>query len=134
MSFQKIESAINTAKQITHWNSLLIEYNHKRNPNEYVCYNINFASAQLLNDIITSMCDAFLSVVRKQNRILEYTAQNPKNTTEKLNVTSELMQLSWTSLVNHINNSDDSVNLKDISCCTFFCCCISITPIQFFYS
>ena len=36
MSFQKIESAINTAKQITHWNSLLIEYNHKRNPNEYV--------------------------------------------------------------------------------------------------
>jgi hypothetical protein len=24
MSFQKIESAINTAKQITHWNSLLI--------------------------------------------------------------------------------------------------------------
>ena len=115
MSFQKIESAINTAKQITHWNSLLIDYNHKINTNEYVCYNINFASAQLLNDIITSMCDAFLSVVRKQNRILEYTAQNPKNTTEKLNVTSELMQLSWTSLVNHINNSDDSDNLKDIS-------------------
>lgn len=65
------------------------------------------------------MCDAFLSVVRKQNRILEYTAQNPKNTTEKLNVTSELMQLSWTSLVNHINNSDDSVNLKDISLILF---------------
>lgn len=84
MSLQEIESAINTAKQITQWSSLLIEYNHKRNPNEYVCYNINFASAQLLNDIITSMCDAFLNVVKKQNRILEYTAQNPKNTTEKL--------------------------------------------------
>lgn len=119
MSFQKIESAINTAKQITHWNSLLIEYNHKRNPNEYVCYNINFASAQLLNDIITSMCDAFLSIVKKQNRILEYTAQNPKNTTEKLDVTGELMQLSWTSLVDHINNSDDSVDLKDISANAF---------------
>ncbi len=119
MSFQKIESAINTAKQITHWNSLLIEYNHKRNPNEYICYNINFASAQLLNVIITSMCDAFLNVVKKQNRILEYTAQNPKNTTEKLDVTGELMQLSWTSLVNHINNSDDSVDLKDISANAF---------------
>lgn len=70
MSFQRIESAINTAKLITHWNSLLIEYNHKRSPNEYVCYNINFASTQLLNDIITSMCNAFLSVVKKQNRIL----------------------------------------------------------------
>ena len=36
MSLQEIESAINTAKQITQWSSLLIEYNHKRNPNEYV--------------------------------------------------------------------------------------------------
>lgn len=119
MSLQEIESAINTAKQITQWSSLLIEYNHKRNPNEYICYNINFASAQLLNDIITSMCDAFLNVVKKQNRILEYTAQNPKNTTEKLNVTDELLQLSWTALVNHINNSDDSVDLKDISANAF---------------
>lgn len=119
MSLQKIEAAISTAKQITHWNSLLIEYNHKKNPNEYVCYNINFASAQLLNDIITSMCDAFLSIVKKQNRILDYTAQNPKNTTEKLDVTGQLMQLSWTSLINHINNSDDSVDLKDISANAF---------------
>ncbi len=65
------------------------------------------------------MCDAFLNVVKKQNRILEYTAQNPKNTTEKLNVTDELLQLSWTALVNHINNSDDSVDLKDISANAF---------------
>lgn len=119
MSFQKIESAINTAKQITHWTSLLIEYNHKKNPNEYVCYTINFASAQLLNDTITSMCNAFLNVVKKQNHILEYTAQNPKNTTEKLNVTSELMHLSWPALINHINNSDDSIDLKDISANAF---------------
>lgn len=119
MSFQRIESAINTAKLITHWNSLLIEYNHKRSPNEYVCYNINFASTQLLNDIITPMCNAFLSVVKKQNRILEYTAQNPKNTTEKLDVTNKLMRLSWPSLINHINNSDDSVDLKNISANAF---------------
>lgn len=119
MSFEKIESAIKTAKQITHWNFHLIEYNHKKSPNEYVCYNINFASAQLINDIIISMCDAFLDVVKNQNRILEYTAQNPKNTTEKLDVTSELMQLSWSSLVEHINNSDDSVDLKDISANAF---------------
>lgn len=119
MSFQKIETAINTAKQLTHWNSFLIEYNHQKNPNEYVCYNFNFASAQLLNDIITSMCDAFLSVVKKQNHILEYTAQNPKNITEKLDVTNELMQLSWPSLVDHINNSDDSVDLKSISANAF---------------
>ena len=119
MSFQKIESAINTVKKITHWNTFLIEYNHKRHPNEYVCYNINFASPQLLSDIITSMCDAFLSVVKKQNRILEYTAQNPKNTTEKLDVTSELMQISWSSLLNHINTSDDTIDLKDISANAF---------------
>lgn len=119
MSVQIIENAINTAKQITNWNSLLIEYDHKRYPNEYVCYDINFASAQLLNDIVTSMCNAFLNIVKKQNRILEYTAQNPKNTTEKLNVTGPLMQLSWTSLINHINSSDDSVNLKDISANAF---------------
>ena len=84
MSFNKIESAIITAKQITHWDFHLIEYNHTKNPNEYVCYNIPFASAQLLNDI-----------------------------------TSELMQLSWPSLIEHINNSDDSVDLKDISANAF---------------
>lgn len=119
MSLQKIEAAISTAKKITHWNSLLIEYNHKKNPNEYVCYNINFASTQLLNDIIISMCDAFLSIVKKQNIILDYTAQNPKNVTEKLDVTGQLMKLSWTSLLNHINNSDDSVALKAISANAF---------------
>ena len=53
MSFNKIESAIITAKQITHWDFHLIEYNHTKNPNEYVCYNIPFASAQLLNDIVS---------------------------------------------------------------------------------
>lgn len=119
MSLQKIETAIRTAKQITHWNSLLIEYNHKRNPNEYVCYDINFVSAQLRNDIIASMCDAFLSIVRKQNRILDYTSQNPKNTTERLDVRGQLMQFSWTSLINHINTSDDTVDLKDISANAF---------------
>jgi len=30
MSFQKIETAIDTAKQLTHWNSFLIEYNHQK--------------------------------------------------------------------------------------------------------
>lgn len=35
MSFNKIESAIITAKQITHWDFHLIEYNHTKNPNEY---------------------------------------------------------------------------------------------------
>ena len=119
MSFNKIESAIITAKQITHWDFHLIEYNHTKNPNEYVCYNIPFASAQLLNDIVSSMCDTFLTIVKKQNNILNYTAQNPKNTTEKFDITSELMQLSWPSLIEHINNSDDSVDLKDISANAF---------------
>lgn len=50
--------------------------------------------AQLLNDIVSSMCDTFLTIVKKQNNILNYTAQNPKNTTEKLDITSELMQLA----------------------------------------
>ena len=93
----------------------MIEYNHKKNPNEYICYDINFASAELMSNIITSMCDVFLDVVKKQNRILEYTAENPKNTTEKLYVNSTLIKTSWTSLINHINSSDDSISLKDIS-------------------
>ena len=111
MSFNKIESAIITAKQITHWDFHLIEYNHTKNPNEYVCYNIPFASAQLLNDIVSSMCDTFLTIVKKQNNILNYTAQNPKNTTEKHDITSELMLLSCPTLNEHINISDDSVDI-----------------------
>ena len=83
MSFNKIESAIITAKQITHWDFHLIEYNHTKNPNEYVCYNIPFASAQLLNDIVSSMCDTFLTIVKKQNNILDYLPKilktQPKN-------------------------------------------------------
>ena len=111
MSFQKIETAINTAKQLTHWNCFLIEYNHQKNPNEYVCYNINFASAQLLNDIITSMCDAFLSVVKKQNHILEYTAQNPKNITEKLIQSGHMLGIP---LLDHIiTNGEEYYSFYD---------------------
>ena len=65
------------------------------------------------------MCDTFLTIVKNKITFLDYTAQNPKNTTEKLDITSELMQLSWPSLIEHINNSDDSVDLKDISANAF---------------
>lgn len=41
MSFNLIQEGINKTKDITSWTSLLIKYNHKSNPNEYVCYNIN---------------------------------------------------------------------------------------------
>lgn len=119
MSFQKISDTINIATSITHWSCFLIKYNHKQNPNEYVCYNINFATNQMLCDIIIDMSNAFMNIVRKQNMILDYTAQNPKNVTEKIDMTGRLMALSWPSLIDHINNSDDSVDLKDISANAF---------------
>lgn len=114
MSIAKVEMAINVIKTIKMWDSFLIEYNHESHPNEYICYNMNFSSINLLLETVYSMCDTFLDIVKKQNCILEYTAQNPKNVTEKILMNNNLIQSSWSSLKDHINFSDDTKDLKSI--------------------
>ena len=119
MSLQKIEKAILTAQRIAHWEAYLIEYDHKKNPNEYVCYAFHFEPKELLNNIVNSMSSNFFNKVKNQERVLEYTAQNPKGTIEKLSLNSSLIHKTWASLLNHINTSDDTCKLKDISANAF---------------
>ncbi|MPN52775.1 hypothetical protein SDC9_200438 [bioreactor metagenome] len=68
MSYTIIEEGIAKAKEIPTWSSVLVEYNHSKHPNEYICYDMNFSSVDLLSTTITGMCDAFLSIVKKYDK------------------------------------------------------------------
>ena len=70
MSLQKIEKAILTAQRIAHWEAYLIEYDHKKNPNEYVCYAFHFEPKELLNNIVNSMSSNFFNKLKNQERVL----------------------------------------------------------------
>lgn len=115
MSYEIIEEAINKAKEISNWNSVLVEYNHVKNPNEYVCYDMNFSTSNLLDSTILDMCNLFLATIKKYDKnILNYSGQNPKNAVDKISTDNILISECWNSLINHINNSDDTTEFKDI--------------------
>lgn len=115
MSFALIEDGLNKAKNITTWSSLLIEYNHVKHPNEYICYDMNFSSPDLLSTTISNMCDAFLSIVNKYDKkVLEYTGENSKDVVDKLSTKNVLIATCWNALIEHINNSDDTTEFKNI--------------------
>lgn len=115
MSYTLIEEGITKAKEIATWSSVLVEYNHSKHPNEYICYDMNFSSIDLLSKTITSMCDSFLSIVNKYDKkVMDYTGQNPKNVVDKLLTSNDVISKCWNSLIEHINNSDDTTEFKHI--------------------
>lgn len=116
MSYTLIEEAINKSKGIEKWSAVLLEYNHTRKPNEYVCYDMNFSSKELLTNSIATMCDAFLNIVKKfDKKVLDYSGENSKNVVDKISTDNILISACWNSVVDHINNSDDTTEFKDIS-------------------
>ncbi|EOR25301.1 hypothetical protein A500_10505 [Clostridium sartagoforme AAU1] len=115
MSYTIIEEGIAKAKEIPTWSSVLVEYNHSKHPNEYICYDMNFSSVDLLSTTITGMCDAFLSIVKKYDKkVIDYTGENPKNVVDKLSTNNTVISTCWNFLIEHINNSDDTTNFKHI--------------------
>lgn len=116
MSYTLIKEGIKLIPQIDNWESFLIKYDHKRNPNEFTCYNINFSDSSSLKDTIMDMSTVFFNVVDKKynHNIQDYTGFNPKNTVDKLSTNNELITENWKSLIEHINISDDSTNINNI--------------------
>lgn len=115
MSYNEINDGINKAKQIEKWDSLIIKYNHRTHPNEYTCYKVSFATEQLLKETISNICDGYLHIVQKYNsKIEEYTGANSKNVIDKISIFNELVISNWTSLIQHVNDYDDTVQLCDI--------------------
>lgn len=115
MSYALIEEGINKIKNVTSWSSLLIEYNHKKKPNEYVCYKMNFETSELLTGTIFEMCKAYLKIVNSYgNKVLDYTGTNPKNVVDKISTTNSLVDTCWKALIESINRCDDTTDLKNI--------------------
>lgn len=115
MSYALIEEAINTSKSIASWGAVLIEYNHTKKPNEYTCYDMNFSSNNLLSTTISSMCESYLGIVNKfDKKVLDYSGENSKNVVDKLSTDNVLISACWNSMIEHINNSDDTTDFKDI--------------------
>lgn len=115
MSYTLIEEGIAKAKEITTWSSVLVEYNHSKHPNEYICHDMNFSSIDLLSTTITNMCDSFLSIAKKYDKkVMNYTGENPKNVVDKLLTSNSVISICWNSLIDHINNSDDTTEFKRI--------------------
>lgn len=115
MSFELIEEGINKIHDVTSWNSLLISYNHKSRPNDYICYNMNFQTSELLRDTINHVSNSYFNAVKSfDGKVLEYTGANPRNVVDKISTTNPLISSNWNSIVQHINSSDDTTSLKDI--------------------
>lgn len=120
MSFAKIEKAISIVKQINNWNLYLMEYNHKTKPNEYTFYDFHFDSNDLLINTINSMCDAFMKIVEKYDKkVIDYTADNPKNVIDKININNALITNNWYNILNNINGSTPDIDLKSIKANAF---------------
>lgn len=115
MSSEKLNTAISTAKSITNWTAYFMNYDHIRKPNEFNIYKLPFATDTLLKDTITEMCDVFKNTVDKSvDKISDYTADNPKNTMDKLNVRDTIISDNWTNILTGIDSSDSSVDLKSV--------------------
>lgn len=115
MSSEKLNTAISTAKSITNWTAYFMNYDHKRKPNEFNIYKLPFKTDTLLKDTITEMCNVFENTVNKSvDKISDYTADNPKNTMDKLSVRDILISNNWTNILTGIDSSDSSVDLKSV--------------------
>lgn len=115
MSYKAIQKGIERINGTNRWLLALISYRHKSRPMEYTCYNISFEDNNLLRQTIAEMCDVFLNVIDKQDkRIRDYTGENPKNVTDKIIITNELIKTPWNNLINSLNVSDDSTDLDKI--------------------
>ncbi len=102
-------------KKSTSWKSLLVSFNHKIRPNEFVCYSFAFKKTEVRARIVESMCGSFLNVVESyEDEIAEYTGMNPKGSVDYLSVKTGILNEIWTSFVRSISVADDNTPLSDI--------------------
>lgn len=115
MSYQLIQEALNKIGQISTWETLLVKYNHTSYPNQFTCYNINFAQDSILLNTLSDMKGTFLKIIDRYDKKVEmYSGYNPKNVVEKLALDNPIINDAWDSLIQHINCSDDSTEIKNI--------------------
>ena len=120
MSYELIKEGLKKVTEITTWDSLLIKCKHNTHPNEFTCYKMNFSTDTLLKETLNDMCNAFLRTVENFDKKVElYTGFNSKNVVDKLPINNPLLNDCWSSLIQHINCSDDTTALSKINANAF---------------
>ena len=122
MSLKKIEEAREKLEDVKSWQTLLIEYDHKKRPNNYTCRQFNFAETKERLQIISDSFDVFMYNIDKAGAtVKEYTGVNSKNTIEKITDvnTNTLTKDSWEKFKASIPSSDDTAHIDNNKCSAY---------------
>lgn len=122
MSLDKIKEARAKLKDVTSWQTLLIEYDHKKRPNEYTCNEFNFSDINELKQIISDAFYVFMYNINKVGATVHtYTGFNSKNTVEKIvDVrTSLLTKKNWRKFTTSIASCNDSAPIDNKKCSAY---------------
>ena len=115
MSYDFVKEGLEKVSSAKRWTLALISYNHKSRPMQYTCYSLNFQTDQLLKQTISEMCTSFIAVIDKQGRnIQNYTGANPKNVTDTISLSNDLIKNQWGNLIESLNVCDDYTSLNEI--------------------
>lgn len=121
MSYDKIIECKNKIENITSWRMNLIHFNHRRAPDKFTCYEVNFDNENDLFEVIKSMYETFTYIIETKynSTVKQYTGFNPKNCVDKLSTSEEVIEDAWTNLINSIADSDDMTDFNNIKCNAF---------------
>lgn len=122
MSLDKIKEAMAKLKGVKSWQTLLIEYDHKKRPNNYTCRKFDFAESNERLQIISDAFDVFIYNIDKAGAtVKEYTGVNSKSTVEKItdvNINT-LIKDSWEKFKASIPSSDDTASVDNKKCSAY---------------
>lgn len=122
MSLKKIEEAREKLTDVTSWQTLLIEYNHKRRSNNYTCNQFIFSDINELKQIISDAFSVFMYNIDKVGATVHtYTGFNSKNTVEKIaDVSANLLtKENWEKLITSIASCGDSAPIDHKKCSAY---------------
>ena len=115
MSIEKIIEGYQNLQKVEDWKFVMVEYNHKRKPNDFQCHQVQFSSPEFLKETIEDIYRTFLSIAKKRSdSFVDYSSYESTNSVGRTSVDHELFKTAWQSLVNKINYSEESVPLSSI--------------------
>lgn len=113
MSYTLLKNGLNQIDKVVEWSLFLIHYEHKAYPNEYECYPVYFEPASLIATIVSRQKSTFEKIIEAYDgKVVKYTGFNPKGFIDKIDMADELVKDQWSSLLVHIQDCNDSKNLK----------------------
>lgn len=116
MSIEIIRDTLTALNGITQWKCVLVEYKHKKRPNEFTAYDFSFAKAEQRSSLLQEICDATVAVIDKnQYTVQPYAVSNAKNVIEKLPLDSKDISEAWQAFSDSVEDSDDTVEWSKVN-------------------